>query len=136
MGLFAGKTKSERNKLIAAAALGLVALVVLYLAFGRGLFGGSASATTKTTPTPTPKLTAAPAGNKPDAVLPSRDEQEFTYQTTMVDYRPSGFGAPDPGRNIFSFVEPPPPCKKDCPTPTPKPTATPVPPTPTPTPVF
>ena len=131
MALFEGKTPSERNKLIAAGALGLIALIALYLAFGRSFFGGStATATVKTSPTPKPAAPSAPTG---DRALPTVDEQKFQYETTPVDYRPGNAYAPDPGRNIFAFYEPPPPCPT-CPTPTPKPTAPPPPPTPAPTP--
>ena len=134
MAVLAGKTQTERNKIIAAGILGLVALIALYFAFGRNLFGGStATATTaKSSPTPKPIVTAA---NRPDAVLPSSSEQDFTYQTTPVVYNAASANAPDPGRNIFAFYEPPPPTPwVPTPPPTPKPTATPIPPTPAPTP--
>ena len=139
MGLFEGKTATERNKIIAAGVLGLVALIALYMAFGRGLFAGSSStAATKSSPTPRPSV--VPSANTGDAAkMPSTSQQDFEYQTTAVLYNPSSSGAPDPGRNIFAFFEPPPPCTpgKDCPPPpTPKPTPTPIPPTPAPTPVM
>ena len=134
MALFEGKTTTERNKMIAAGVLGLVALVALYLAFGRGFFGSSSSAAVKSSPTP--KASATPSANRDDAKLPTVSEQDFNYQTTTVDYRPSSSYAPAPGRNIFAFYEPPPPCTKDCPTPLPKPTPTPIPVTPAPTPLL
>ena len=137
MALFEGKTTTERNKIIAAGVLGLVALIALYMAFGRSLLGGSSSAAATSSPTPKPSST--PAANRDNAKLPTVSEQDFAYQTTMVDYRPGSSYAPDPGRNIFAFYEPPPPCipGKDCPPPpTPKPTATPIPATPTPTPLM
>ena len=59
MAVFEGKTSTERNKIIAAAALGLVALIALYMAFGRSLFGGTAT-TVKVTISPTPKPGVAP----------------------------------------------------------------------------
>lgn len=108
MGLFEGKTSTERNKMIAAAVLGVVALVALYLAFGRSFFGGTATtATVKSTPTPKPG--GSPAVNVNVSVLPSADEQDFVYQTTPVVYIPGNAYAPDAGRNIFAFYEPPPP---------------------------
>jgi hypothetical protein len=66
--------------------------------------------------------------------MPSDSEQNFNYQTTAVVY-PGSIYAPDPGRNIFAFYEPPAPCKGDqCP-PSPIPSPTPVkPPTPLPSP--
>ncbi len=137
MALFEGKSTTERNKIIAAGVLGFVALIALYMAFGRGLFSSSSSsAAVKSSPTPRPSV--APPANNGDAKLPTANQQDFEYQTTPVDYR-SGGNAPDPGRNIFAFFEPPPPCTpgKDCPPPpTPKPTPTPIPPTPVPTPVM
>lgn len=134
MGLFEGKTSTERNKMIAAGVLGLVALVALYMAFGRSFFGGSSSpATAKTTPTP--RTTTSTGTTTPDRTLPTASELQFQYETTPVDYRPGYANAPDPGRNIFAFYEPPEPCRgADCPTPTPKPTPPPPTPSPVPTP--
>lgn len=130
MALLEGKTPAERNKLIAAAVLGLIALVALYLAFGRSFFGGSTAAKPNASPSPTPKAATA----KTDTAMPSMSEQEFTYQSTALPavYTPPGG---DPGRNIFAFYEPPKPCTpgKDCPPPSPKPVIIPT-PTPVPTP--
>ncbi len=117
--------------MIAAAVLGLVALVALYLAFGRSFFGGSTTTiTVKTSPTPRPSV--APGVPRDDKPLPTATEQDFVYQTTPVDYRPGSSYAPDPGRNIFAFYEPPPPTPYS-PTPLP-PLPTQVPATPAPTP--
>lgn len=102
--------------MIAAAALGLVALFALYLAFGGGFFGSSKATTAKTSATPKPSPSTGTTNG--DKVLPTATEQDFVYQTTPVDYRPGTVSAPDPGRNIFAFNEPPPPCT-DCPIPTP-----------------
>jgi len=127
------KTPADRNKLIAAAVLGVLALGALYMAFGRSILGSS-STTVKVTTSPTPKTSAA-SPTAPGAApvsMPSKAEQDFTYQTTQIDYRPGSSYAPDPGRNIFSFYEPPPPPPPGTtPTPTPKPTPM---PTPVPTP--
>ena len=132
MGLFEGKSTTERNKMIAAGVLGLVALIALYLAFGRNFFGSSTSVAVNISPTPRPSV--APPTNRNEARLPSPTEQDFAYQTTPVDYRPGSSYAPDAGRNIFAFYEPPPPCPT-CPTPV-KPTPTPLPPVPVTTPQF
>lgn len=116
--------------MIAAAVLGVVALVALYLAFGRGLFGSSStSATVKTSPTP--KAIVAPAANNDKFRLPTAEEQNFDEVTTEVVYRPGNSYAPDAGRNIFAFYEPPPPTPFS---PTPFQTPVEKPPTPTPTP--
>lgn len=131
MKLFEGKTPTERNKIIAAGALGVMCLIVLYFAFGRGFFSSSSSTTTvKVSTSPSP-ATSSTRSTSTDRTLPTLNEQSFQYQTTAIDYRPGSFYAPDPGRNIFAFYEPPPPCPT-CPTPF-KPT--PEPPTPTPTPL-
>ena len=132
MALFEGKTSSERNKIIAAAVLGVVALIFLYLAFGRSP-GGTTTATTKSSPTPNPAGLTINI-NRPVATLPTASEQDFAYQTTPVLYQPGNAFAPDAGRNIFAFYEPPAPCKSNCP-PSPIPSPTPVkPPTPLPPP--
>lgn len=116
--------------MIAAAVLGVVSLAALYFAFGSSFFGSSStSVTVKTSPTPRPN---APV-TRGDTVLPTVDDQNFLYQTTPVVYIPGRANAPDPGRNIFAFYEPPPPCL-DCPPPPPKPSPTPPPPTQAPTP--
>jgi len=129
MKFLEGKSPAEQKKILAAALLGLVAVVALYLAFGPS-FGGS-KVNVKVTATPRPSVTPR---NTDDRPIPTVDEQDFVYQTTPIDYQPGAFGAPDPGRNIFDFYEPPPPCPT-CPTPV-KPTPTPIPATPAPTPAL
>lgn len=132
MGLFEGKTTTERNKIIAAGVLGLVALIALYFAFGRSLFSSSPNVSVSVKSSPTPRSNVPAPSNAENSKMPTASEQDFAYQTTMVDYRPGSNYAPDPGRNIFAFFEPPPPCgtrNDPCPTPTP----TPVKLTPTPT---
>lgn len=129
MAVLAGKTTTERNKLIAAILLGLLALFALYFAFGRSLFSSSASTARST---PTPKPTVKPTTNDPNRFkLPTADEQALN-NVTVVNYVPGNSYAPDAGRNIFAFYEPPPPTPYS---PTPFPTPTPMPPqTPAPTP--
>jgi len=134
MKLFGGKTGTEsgdaaadRNKMIAAIVLGLLALISLYYAFGRSLFGS----TTKTATTATPKPSATPSRNTEtaDEPMPTQGEQDFVYATTPIVYNPGMNSAPDAGRNIFAFYEPP------VPTPySPTPYVEPPPSTPVPTP--
>lgn len=130
MKFFEGKTKSERNKTIAAIALGAACLVVLFFAFGRGAFsGGSNTAAAKPSPTPKNNSTAKspPGGVK----MPSTEDQELDMTTQPIVYNRALYGAPDPGRNIFAFYEP----AKATPTPVPLPVIkTPEPATPTPPP--
>lgn len=129
MKLFEGKTKSERNKTIAAIALGAASLIVLFFAFGRGIFsGGPTTATAK--PSPTPKKMASGSQDTPGKVeMPSQQDQLLGMTTQPIVYEPGRFGSPDAGRNIFAFYEPPKPCTFDCP-----PSPTPAPPLPSPVP--
>jgi hypothetical protein len=130
MNPFAGKSPTERNKIIAAIVLGVVSLTALYLAFGGSLFSGSKTVATGVTPTPKPSI--SPSSASKAAAIPSQDEQFGVYSSTPIDYRPGAFPGSEPGRNIFAFYEPPPPCPQCPPPPTPvKPIPT---PTPTPTP--
>ena len=127
MAVFEGKSPSERNKIIAAGALGVLALVALFFAFGPRVGGSSTSVTVSVSPTP--RSASSPTRELGPVTMPSQAEQDLAYMIPVV-YAPHSFGAPDPGRNIFAFYEPPPPCP-DCPTPLP-PTPKPYVPTPTP----
>jgi hypothetical protein len=129
MDLFAGKTPTERNKIIAAAVLGLLALFALFMAFGPSFSSAKVSVTTKATPAP--QASASPAGTASNFDLPTQQEQTFDYETTPIVYTGGDAYAPAAGRNIFAFYEPPPPTPYS---PTPFAMVTPKPPTPTPTP--
>ncbi len=131
MKLFEGKTPAERNKILAAIGLGLLCLVVFYFAFFRGMFGGQAA---RTSGSPTPRPTVSPGTGSSNTSMPSQSDQDFAYQTLPIAYQPGNFHAPDPGRNIFAFYEPPIPTPW---VPTPEPPAVYVPPpTPVPPPVM
>lgn len=130
MPVLEGKSTSERNKIIAAVLLGVLALVSLWFAFGPSI-GGSTKVTVSASPTPSRANSNSRRDLEPVS-MPSREEQMFGYETTPVSYTPGMFGAPEPGRNIFAFYEPPPPCP-ECP---PPPTPTPRPVVVTPTPAF
>ena len=127
MAVLEGKSPSERNKIIAAGLLGVLALVSLFFAFGPRLGGSSTSVTVSVSPTP--RSGSSPTRELGPVSMPSQAEQDLGYMVPVI-YTPGSFGAPDPGRNIFAFYEPPPPCP-DCPTPLP-PTPKPYVPTPTP----
>ena len=124
--------------MIAAGVLGAVALIALYLAFGRSFFGSSTTtATVKITASP--KATGSPSANNEKFRLPTADEQKSNNETTLIPVvYPGNISAPDAGRNIFAFYEPPEPCKAGdtdprCQTPIPSPSPV-KPPTPLPPP--
>jgi hypothetical protein len=131
MNPFAGKSPTERNKIIAALVLGVLALGSLFFAFGGSIFSKSPKVTVSISPTPSPSATVPIDPVQKN--IPTQTEQNFAYATTPVVYNGVVSG-PDPGRNIFAFYEPAQPCgapTNPCPLP---PVKTPVPPTPTPTP--
>lgn len=131
MAVLEGKSPAERNKLIAAIVLGILALVALWLAFGPRF--GSTPSTASATTSPTPRAGASPNRELGPVTMPSKADQDLGYMIPVV-YDPRAFGgAPDPGRNIFAFYEPPRPCPECPPPPTPPPTPEPI---PTPTPAF
>ena len=113
----------EKKKLISAAALGFVALIVLYWVF----FGFGGSSNTKTppraaaTPTPTPTRNTRP-GTQQTAQTVSPDVAN-AMMFAPIDYQPSSYNAPEAARNIFAYYVPPPPPVKVVqePTPTPPP---------------
>ncbi|MEO5858157.1 MAG: hypothetical protein ABIR33_04325 [Pyrinomonadaceae bacterium] len=128
MAVLEGKSPAERNKLIAAIVLGVLALAALFLAFGPRF--GSTSTNVSVTVSPTPRAGSSPKRDLGPVKMPSKAEQDLAYMVPVV-YNRQLFYAPDPGRNIFAFYEPPRPCP-ECPppaTPIPPP-ATPPPPTP------
>ena len=134
MKLFEGKTPTERNKIIAAIALGAMALLAVTYTFS-GMFVSS-KPTATVTASPTPTTSASPkSGDTQNTTLPTEIEVNEGYTSTLVIYNPNKFYAPDAGRNIFAFYEPPlptpyiaPPKVERLPTPPPTPTPTPIPP--------
>ena len=118
MNIFAGKTPTERNKMIAAAVLGALSLFSLYFAFGGSIFSSRpTTVTVKTSPTPTPAAQTATEAPQ----FPTDEQILMDWTTTPVVYNPNAFYAADAGRNIFAFYEPPPPTPYS-PTPIPPPT--------------
>jgi hypothetical protein len=133
MNPFAGKSPTERNKMIAAIVLGVLALASLLFAFGPSFWPSSSTKVTVST-SPTPKPTQSVPLKPVDQEMPSQSDQLLEYSSQPVVYNGTVSG-PEAGRNIFAFYEPPIPCRPgvdpDCATPPPK---TPEPATPTPTP--
>jgi hypothetical protein len=103
MQLFEGKSPAEKNKLILAIVLGGFAVIALAYTFGGSFFGGKKKVTTSaSTPTPTPD-----SKNEALALLDTAAIDDL-YSNTPVNYNVASFFAPDAGRNIFAFYEPPP----------------------------
>ncbi len=123
MALFEGKTPAERNKMIAAVVLPLLALIfVVRMLFGSSGPSRPASGNTKTGANANARTTRAGAAARPD--LPP----EVVDVPTEIVYEPARFTGANAGRNIFAYyVKPagPAPVKSE---------PTPPPPTPLPTP--
>lgn len=132
MNLFQGKSPTERNKTIAAIVLGVMAAIALGYTFIGNPFSTKKKVTVTVSTTPTPK--PSPGANSETAAMLNNAAINDIYTTTPVVYNRWSNNAPDAGRNIFAFYEPPPPTPW---VPTPIPPASPVvlvTPTPTPTP--
>ncbi len=107
MNLFEGKSPTERNKLIAAIVLGVLAVFALGYTLIGNPFSGKKKTVVSASPAPTPK--SSPGATSETVALPSEDAMNSVYATTPVEYDRRQFYAPDAGRNIFAFYEPPPP---------------------------
>lgn len=121
MRLFDPNNPNEKKKMIAAAVLGLGAIIVLgYVFFGGSSPKPSSNSTATARPSPTPRtVTTTPAVDAPA-------EDPSIYQPIV--YTGTVPAATDPNRNIFAYYEPPPPTPKpviiQTPTPTPTPPMT------------
>ncbi|MCA1815158.1 MAG: hypothetical protein LC746_01890 [Acidobacteria bacterium] len=120
MELFKGKTPAERNKMIAALVLPLIALVLVLRMF----FASDKPAPAVRTPrgqrgTPTQTATGTTTGVAPDG-------DSIDMPSEVPPIVPASY-APDAARNIFAFYVAPTP-KVAAPTETPTPTPTPPPP--------
>ena len=114
MKLFDPNNPNEKKKIIAAAVLGLGAILVLGYLFLGG--GGSTKPTPRATASPTPRPPRGPNPPPDDGGEPVlSDYQKIVYNPTVV-------GAPEADRNIFAYYVPPPPPVKSPPSPTPVPT--------------
>jgi hypothetical protein len=114
------KNPNEKKKMIAAAILGLAAILVLGYVF----FGGSS------TKTPPPANTVVgirplPSPRVGSGVQPPPETTEDPSIYQPVVYTDTHPAVSDPNRNIFAFYEPPPPTPKPVYVPTPTPTPTP-----------
>lgn len=128
--IFEGKSPEERNKLIIAIVLGVLAVFAIGYTLKGWFFPAKKNpVTASSSPSPSPNMPNA--SQNPN--MPSQQEMDFEYTSTPVIYNPGNFNAPDPGRNIFAFYEPGKPTPFS-PTPTPPapPVKTPTPPPPPP----
>ena len=97
----------ERKKLISAAVLGLVAIIVLWWTF-IGFGSKTPTTATRTNPSSTPQRAAAqqntppPDGNVTPAVKNLEAFRELKWE-------PATYNATDAKRNIFAYYEPPAP---------------------------
>jgi hypothetical protein len=112
----------EKKKLISAAILGLLALVVLWwVVFG---FGGSHNSNTppRAAATPTPQRTR-PGNDSPTETVSQNVAELAMFQE--ITYEPSSYSAPEAKRNIFAYYVPPikpaPVVQEPTPSPTPPP---------------
>ena len=126
MALFEGKTPSERNKLIAAMALGALALASLSYMF----FGSSSSPKPKGTKTAIkdqlPAQLSLPSPVSKPAVPTAQEVHDAAPPVPVVWPQPVRADEPEPRRNIFAYYV--------APTPTPAPSKAQESPPPTPTP--
>src|SRR5262249_35094828 len=117
MKLFDPNNPNEKKKMIAAGALGLVALLVLgYVFFGGGSSKPSSNSNTIARVSPTPTR----VGPGTPLVQPAPEDPSIYQPVVYTNTAP----AVDEGnRNIFAYFEPPPPTPKpvivQTPTPTP-----------------
>jgi hypothetical protein len=130
MKLFEGKTPAERNKLIAAIVLGVLAFSSLAYMF----LGSSSSSKPKNQNSNNQAATKNSTGELLDkqatTASPSTPEQlrkqvDDISPPSPVTYQHASYSVPEPGRNIFAFYVPPPKVVKPVVIPPPTPTPTP-----------
>ena len=114
----------EKKKMIWAAILGFVALVVLWWVFFG--FGGSSNTNTpRATASPTPVRNTRPGTQQQQTAQTVSPDVAVLAQFAPIAYVPSSYSAPEARRNIFAYYVPP---VKTAPVVTEKPTPTPSPP--------
>jgi hypothetical protein len=126
MKLFEGKSPSERNKIIAAIALGVVALAsIVFMFVSSPSSSKSKNQNSNVNRTKRPDdpadLVQSRTGNLPSPSQAREDAETLTPPKPVV-FSPSSDVAPEAGRNIFAFYVPPPPTPTPPLTPTPTPT--------------
>ena len=129
MALFEGKTPAERNKMIAAVVLPLLALIFV----ARMLFSGGPSAATRSTTNSNNRRTTTQRTQPPNARNANAQADGLAPEDDPATYTPvvccaPPYGDPGVGRNIFGFYEKPVAPPKTTETVIPPPTPTPTPP--------
>ncbi|HWN08909.1 MAG TPA: IPT/TIG domain-containing protein [Pyrinomonadaceae bacterium] len=115
----------ERKKVIGAAVLGLVAIILLWWTFFG--FGDSSSQTPpRAGVTPTPTRTTRTASNPAQGQVPAESRGDLLDQLRPVNWDFGNPAVPEARRNIFVYYEPPVVIPK--PSIIPTPTPTPIPP--------
>jgi len=97
MGLFEGKTPAERNKMIAALVLPLVALVLLLRMF----FGGDSPAPRRTTTNNSNRATVASPNGTGQAT--DGEDPSLAMPNPLPPVVPAAYSGPEAARNIFAF---------------------------------
>jgi hypothetical protein len=114
MQLFDPNNPNEKKKMIIAAVLGLVAIIILGYLF----FGGSSTKPTANRPAATATPTPARASRDQQPADISDDPSMFQ----PISYNPGAPAVPEANRNIFAYYVPPTPTPKPPPPPSPIPT--------------
>ena len=113
----------EKKKLISAAVLGLVAILVLWWVF---FSSDGRTPTARPTPSPSPQRAAQQNPPRTNNVAGVSQEVIDAAKFSEVIYQRPSSDAPEAQRNIFAYYEPP--VKVQAPPATPTPTPTPPPP--------
>ncbi len=102
-----GQTTWERYKPFAAAAFGIIALILL----ARMFFGSSSSPTPKRNSNSRTSLssTSSRTTTITDTPTVKREQAQLLAPPQPVIYKPTSLAVPEAGRNIFAFYTPPPP---------------------------
>jgi hypothetical protein len=110
MALFEGKTPAERNKMIAAIALPLIAFIFVVRMLFFGGPEGPRSASTNTNSKRPSQRNAQPTNSNArgaNATANGTNPEDNTASITPIDCCAPPSGGSDVGRNIFAFYEKP-----------------------------
>src|SRR3989442_1432155 len=106
MRLFDPNNPNEKKKMIAAAALGLVAIIVLgYVFFGGGSSKPNTNSVVGTRPSPSLRTVSGPQPTPGETIVDDSPYREISYNGTVP-------AVSEANRNIFAYYEPPPPTPK------------------------